>query len=72
MAFATEISGLSAFRELVAGLLLEVQKEANAADGTFAGQGGCGAVVEVIRHGINSSIRLMGWPSAILVRISLR
>ena len=42
------------------------------AGGKFAGQGGCGAVVEVIRQGINSSIRLIGCPTAILVRISLR
>jgi len=35
--------------------------------------GACAAgAVPVNRHGINSAIRLMGWPSAILVRISLR
>src|SRR4051812_22737556 len=33
---------------------------------------GCGAVAAVIRHGISSSIRLMGWPSAILLRMFLR
>ena len=34
--------------------------------------GGCDFAAEAIRHGINSSMRLMVWPSAILVRMSLR
>jgi hypothetical protein len=70
--FATAIAGPCAFRDFAGGLLLDLQKEANEAGGKFAGQGGCGAVVEVMRHGINSSILLMGCPSVILVRISLR
>jgi|HubBroStandDraft_4_1064222.scaffolds.fasta_scaffold288558_2 hypothetical protein len=63
---------LAAFGNVCCGLLVERQKEAVAADGRFAGHGGCGAVVEVIRQGINSSIRLMGCPAAIFVSISLR
>jgi transposase-like protein len=37
-----------------------------------SGYGGCDFAAAAIRHGINSSIRLMVCPSAILVRISLR
>ena len=36
------------------------------------GYGGCAWMVEVIRHGISSEILLMGWPSAIFARMSLR
>jgi Resolvase, N terminal domain len=46
--------------------------EGGTCGGSAVDYAGCEAVAEVIRHGISASIRLMGCPSAILVRMSLR
>lgn len=38
----------------------------------IVGYGGCAGVAAAVRQGISSAILLMVWPSAILVRMSLR
>ena len=49
-----------------------VAPEGGAGGGKSSDYCGCGCVAAAIRHGVSSSMRLMGCPLAILVSTSLR